>query len=110
MVFNVAAYYRSGCASAHETHGVMQMSRLKRNLSNDAIQQFCHDCSRLPTLVVTGAKDRIVPPARAHALAAGLHNSFVAVLPECGHLSHEEAPGALLTLLRNFVYNSLAVV
>ena len=86
------------------------MSRLKRNLSNDAIQQFCHDCSGLPTLVVTGAKDRIVPPARANALAAELHNSFVAILPECGHLSHEEAPVALLTLLRNFVYSSLSLV
>lgn len=86
------------------------MSRLKRNLSNDAIKQFCHDCSGLPTLVVTGAKDRIVPPARAHALAAELHDSYVAVLPECGHLSHEEAPSALLTLLRNFVHKTQSLV
>ena len=86
------------------------MSRLKRNLSNDAIHQFCHDCSGLPTLVVTGAKDRIVPPAGAHALALELHDSYVAILPECGHLSHEEAPVALLTLLRNFVHKAVPLV
>jgi len=59
-------------------------------------------------LVVTGAKDRIVTPARAHALAAELHNCDVAVLPECGHLSHEELPDALMGLLRNFVHQTLS--
>ena len=85
----------------------MQMSRLKRNLSNDAVQQFCTDCNGLPTLVMTGAKDSIVPPARANALAAALHNSFVTILPECGHLSHEESPAALLSLLKSFVHKAL---
>jgi len=87
---------------------MMQMSRLKRNLSNDAVRQFCSDCNGLPALVVTGAKDRIVTPARAHALAAELHNCDVAVLPECGHLSHEELPDALMGLLRNFVHQTLS--
>lgn len=83
------------------------MSRLKRDLSNDAIQQFCDDCNGLPALVITGAKDRIVPPVRAQALASALHTSYVAILPECGHLSHEEAPVALLSLLRSFVHKAL---
>ena len=83
------------------------MSRLKRNLSNDAVRQFCSDCNKLPTLVVTGAKDRIVTPARAKALAAELYNADVAVLPECGHLSHEEAPAALMSLLHSFVHQTV---
>jgi len=89
-------------------HCALQMSRLKRNLSNDAVRQFCADCNGLPMLVVTGAKDRIVTPARANAIAAELQNSAVAVLPECGHLSHEEAPTALMGLLRSFVHKALA--
>ncbi|DBA73057.1 TPA: hypothetical protein ACH3X2_009998 [Trebouxia sp. C0005] len=87
---------------------LLEMSRLKRNLSNDAVRQFCSDCNGLPALVVTGAKDRIVTPARAHALAAELHTCDVAVLPECGHLSHEESPDALMGLLRNFVHHTLS--
>ena len=83
------------------------MSRLKRNLSNDAVQQFCKDCRGMPALVITGAKDRIVTPATANALAAELHNCDVAVLPECGHLSHEESPEALMVLLRGFVHQTL---
>ena len=83
------------------------MSRLKRNLSNDAVRQFCTDCHGLPALVVTGAKDRIVTPARANALAAELHNCDVAVLPNCGHLSHEEAPELLMGLLQKFVHQRI---
>ena len=85
----------------------MQMSRLKRSLSNGAIQQFCEECNQVPAIIVTGAKDRIVLPASADALAAELHQCDVAVLPECGHLSHEESPQLLLTVLRPFVHNVL---
>lgn len=86
----------------------LQMSRLKRNLSNDAVQQFCADCLGLPCLVLTGAKDKIVTPNRATAIAADMHADQLAVLPSCGHLSHEEAPDALLEVLRPFACMALA--
>ena len=83
------------------------MSRLKRNLSNDAVQQLCEECSGLPCLVVTGAKDKIVAPGRAAELAADMHTEHLAILPSCGHLSHEEAPDALLEILQPFVCQAL---
>ena len=88
----------------------MQMSRLKRNLSNGAVQQFCEDCSQVPAVIVTGEKDRIVPAASAHTLAAELHQCDVAVLPDCGHLSHEESPQLLLSVLTAFVHNIMSSV
>ena len=86
---------------------MLQMSRLKRSLSNGSIRQFCEDCSQVPAIIVTGDKDRVVPTASAHALAAELQQCDVAVLPECGHLSHEESPQLLLTVLQAFVHNTL---
>lgn len=41
---------------------------------------------------------RICTPVTAARLAATLR-ARVSVVPDCGHLSHEEAPGALLALL-----------
>lgn len=83
------------------------MSRLKRNLTNDAVQQICTDCSGLPCLVVTGAQDKIVTPSRATAIAADIRSQHLAVVPSCGHLSHEEAAGALLDVLRSFTSQAL---
>ena len=84
------------------------MSRLKRNLSGDAVHQFYVDCMDLPTCVVTGAKDRTVTPTRASAIATDMHTDYLAVLPSCGHLSHEEAPDALLEILKPFTIQTLA--
>lgn len=83
------------------------MIRLKRNISNDAVQQFCEGCAGLSCLVVTGAQDRIVTPSIATAVAADMHSGNAAVIPRCGHLSHEEAPAALLDALSPFTCQAL---
>jgi pimeloyl-ACP methyl ester carboxylesterase len=53
--------------------------------------------------VLTGVHDVIVPPAKAAVLAEELHAPPPVLLPECGHLSHEEAPQELVTCLAQFV-------
>jgi magnesium chelatase accessory protein len=43
-------------------------------------------------LLVTGERDRAVPPSQAYAVASRVPRSQVTVLPATGHLLHEEQP------------------
>jgi pimeloyl-ACP methyl ester carboxylesterase len=48
-----------------------------------------------PTLVLTGAEDQWAPPAQHEAIAAAIPHARLVVVPECGHMSTLEAPGAI---------------
>ncbi len=56
---------------------------------------------RIPTLVLTGADDIPRPPKEARNMAAQLGCRFVEV-PEAGHISTLEAPGAVTAALLEF--------
>ncbi len=58
---------------------------------------------RVPTLIVTGDDDRIVPTAESVALADEIPGATLAVIPDCGHLAHEECPAQLLAALDPFL-------
>ena len=75
----------------------------QRTVSNEDIKKLTQRVIGLPLLVVTGEKDRIVPPERAAAIAEELHAEHRSVLPNCGHLSHEELPNVLLDNLIAYV-------
>lgn len=57
-------------------------------------------------MVATGVQDVIVAPAKAARLAAELGAPLPVLLPECGHLSHEEAPERLVRHLVAFARNA----
>ncbi len=58
----------------------------------------------LPVLLVTGACDRLASPAFVSKLAEQIHGRTErVVIPSCGHLSHEEAAGELLSHLAPFL-------
>jgi pimeloyl-ACP methyl ester carboxylesterase len=57
---------------------------------------------RVPTLVLHGGGDRLVPPANALQLARLLPQSRVHILPGEGHLLVFDADGAALPLLEDF--------
>lgn len=47
---------------------------------------------RCPTLVMVGAEDRLIPRDRSEEIAAGIANSRLVVIPECGHIATLEQP------------------
>lgn len=53
----------------------------------------------VPTLIVWGEQDRIVPLASGRALAALIPRSRLEVIPACGHLPQQERPAELVRLL-----------
>jgi pimeloyl-ACP methyl ester carboxylesterase len=46
----------------------------------------------IPTLVITGDDDRIVPTEQSLRLAKELPNAVLSIIPQSGHLPHEESP------------------
>jgi pyruvate dehydrogenase E2 component (dihydrolipoamide acetyltransferase) len=57
----------------------------------------------IPTLVVWGAEDRLVPPATARAAVARLPRGRLVLLPSCGHMPMIEQPGRVVAEMRLFL-------
>ncbi len=55
---------------------------------------------RMPTLVVTGADDTLVPPGEAAELARGIPGAELVMIPEAGHLVAYEQPFAFNKALK----------
>lgn len=58
---------------------------------------------QMPVLVVTGDDDRIVPTEESLRLAKDIPNSKLAVIPESGHLPHEERPDVFMNEVDMFL-------
>lgn len=54
----------------------------------------------IPTLLIWGEHDAVVPRARGEAVAAALPNAELRIIAGSGHLPQQERPAALLDLLR----------
>jgi pimeloyl-ACP methyl ester carboxylesterase len=58
---------------------------------------------RVPTLVVTGADDTIIPPAESDALARHIPGAQLRVIPNAGHLVAFERPDEFNQALRDWL-------
>lgn len=87
---------------------LLATSRAAGAISHKRVAAQFAAARQLPTLLVTGEHDRIATPAKVSAVAALLLRTQRAVVPDCGHLSHEEAPGRLLQLLVPFCRSKVA--
>jgi pimeloyl-ACP methyl ester carboxylesterase len=56
----------------------------------------------LPVLVITGEMDKIVPTEQSVRLAGELPDAQLVVIPQAGHLPHEEQPAAFLEAVKSF--------
>jgi 3-oxoadipate enol-lactonase len=57
---------------------------------------------RIPTLVITGTEDRLVPKENAHRLAGAIPRSELAEFPGVGHALHAECPFLLNELVHRY--------
>jgi len=58
---------------------------------------------RVPTLVVHGAEDALMPASAARAMAAAIPGARFAAIPGAGHLAPLERPGEVNAVLREFL-------
>jgi pimeloyl-ACP methyl ester carboxylesterase len=63
----------------------------------------------VPTLVITGDNDRIVPPENSRELAEDIPGASLVVLKDCGHLPHEECPIAFIESIDQFLTTHMEV-
>ncbi len=57
----------------------------------------------VPTQIIWGAQDRILPKAYADEWARLISGARVSIIPDCGHAPQIEAPAALEALVRDFI-------
>lgn len=58
---------------------------------------------KVPTLVVWGEHDRIVPVAHGRRLVGELPQARMALVPSCGHVPHQEHPNVVLREVLSFL-------
>ncbi len=72
--------------------------------AGDSLSLSAHlDQITMPVLVITGDDDRIVPTEQSIRLAEELPNAKLVVIPNCGHVPHEECPGPFQEAVTRFV-------
>ena len=59
----------------------------------------------VPTLVIWGAQDRILPVAHAHQAANGLLNAQLHIFESCGHVPNVECAEEFNALVKDFLSN-----
>jgi pimeloyl-ACP methyl ester carboxylesterase len=58
---------------------------------------------QIPTLVISGAEDQIVPVENSLRLAEDIPNAQLVVIEKCGHLPQEECPQAFMEAITQFL-------
>ena len=57
----------------------------------------------VPTLVVWGERDQVFPSFQAQKAVSRLHQGFLELIPDCGHLPHVERPDRFAAILGRFL-------
>jgi len=58
---------------------------------------------RMPTLIVWGTEDRVIPPWHAGAAVPRLDKGTLKYIPNCGHLPHVEQPKRFVAIVDEFL-------
>jgi pimeloyl-ACP methyl ester carboxylesterase len=75
----------------------LTVSSRESNLQNQ-LQNF-----NMPVLIITGDDDRIVPTEQSIRLASEIPNAQLVVIPQSGHVPHEEKPNEFMQAVINFL-------
>lgn len=71
--------------------------------SNDAALAGQISQLRLPTLILWGSEDRLIPPDHAQRFQQAIAGSELQVFEGLGHVPHEEDPQATVQAVKNFL-------
>jgi pimeloyl-ACP methyl ester carboxylesterase len=71
---------------------------------NPRLERWLHRV-KIPTHIIWGESDRIIPPAYAEAFHRLIPGSTLTMIPNAGHLPHVERPDAVAQAMQNFLRN-----
>ena len=66
----------------------------------------CYLTQGMPTLLIWGARDAVIPVAHAHKAHGAMPGSQLEVFADVGHFPHQDEPERFLTLFRQFYDNT----
>ena len=78
------------------------MKRLSTGSHHRDLNNRLHEI-RIPTLILWGEHDQVIPPAHAEAFHQGIRGSRLQYLPKCGHVPMLERPGEVNDALVEFL-------
>ncbi len=94
---------------------VESLRRLIESSLPEAVAQACYGLAsrrdsrsllaeiKLPTLIVAGSEDALVPSAQAEIMHSEIQDSSLVVIEQCGHLINLEQPKVLDQVVSNFL-------
>ena len=92
----VKAGYREPLSVIGWEEGFWEFNRAPRAFdAKDRLDEI-----NVPTLLITGDTDTVVPTADTEALASLIKDSVLFVIPQSGHLAHEETPEDTMKAIR----------
>jgi len=97
---DVFAGYRKPLQANNWDTALWEFTRADRDAT---IGKRLQELAAVPTLVITGDDDRIVPTDRTIELAKQIPGSSLVVLPNCGHVPQEECPGPFMAAVHEFL-------
>ena len=71
-------------------------------LCNPKLARWLHRID-IPTHIVWGENDRVIPPAYAAALKDRIDGATMTLIPACGHLPHVEQPATIADTATRFI-------
>lgn len=95
-------------ASLSNRHNRQAFLRTLRSVVDHRGQAVCalnrlHFNADLPSLIISGEQDRVIPVAHAHAAHAALPNSRLHILPDVWHHPQVERPDIVASLIDGFI-------
>ena len=79
------------------------LRRFSRWLAKSGRFRESLSCSNLPVLLIWGEKDRIIPIGSARIMASLIPGAELKVIPNAGHLPHQENPGGYLDIVTSWL-------
>jgi pimeloyl-ACP methyl ester carboxylesterase len=76
-------------------------------LCNPKLARWLHRID-IPTHIVWGENDKVIPPAYAAALKERIGGATMATIPACGHLPHVEHPREVAATVAAFIERAAA--
>jgi len=94
----VDRYAELALAPGHREILLTQQSRPAKRVTGDDFRKIA-----MPTLVLAGEKDKLIPTEDARAIAAAIPGARIVTFPEGGHLPMEQLPDQSAKDLRDFL-------
>lgn len=95
----IRSEYRRPLRAQNWDQALWELTKASRNLN---LEERLGELT-MPSLVITGDDDRVVPTEQSIRLARELPQAELVVIPDCGHVPHEECPKPVLDAMRPFL-------